>query len=253
MRGGPFYLADVRLLVARVCAQGLSPFPMSDNPSAPTRILAARHLRARAARADRPPSTSPTSASRTWRSPRSIRRAIAERGYTHPTPVQAKAFGPVMEGKDLIVRSKTGTGKTAAFGLPLLEKIPAGRARRCARWSSAPPASWRSRWPQELARPGQAQGRQGRGHLRRRLDEARRRTRCEEGRRSSSARPAASTTTSAARTSSSRAARTSVLDEADEMLNQGFYEEVTRILDQPPEGPAGAALLAPRCRRTSRT
>src|SRR5687768_13565459 len=55
-----------------------------------------------------------------------IRRAIAERGYTHPTPVQAKAFGPVVAGKDLIVRSKTGTGKTAAFGLPLLEKIPAG-------------------------------------------------------------------------------------------------------------------------------
>jgi ATP-dependent RNA helicase DeaD len=52
-----------------------------------------------------------------------IRRAIAERGYTHPTPVQAKAFQPTMEGRDLIVRSKTGTGKTAAFGLPLLEKI----------------------------------------------------------------------------------------------------------------------------------
>jgi ATP-dependent RNA helicase DeaD len=54
-----------------------------------------------------------------------LRRAVAERGYTHPTPVQARAFGPVMEGRDLIVRSKTGTGKTAAFGLPLLEKIPA--------------------------------------------------------------------------------------------------------------------------------
>src|SRR2546422_6090656 len=53
-------------------------------------------------------------------------KAIAERGYTHPTPVQAKAFGPVMAGKDIIVRSKTGTGKTAAFGIPLLEKIPIG-------------------------------------------------------------------------------------------------------------------------------
>src|SRR6218665_1702387 len=54
-----------------------------------------------------------------------LRRGIAERGYTHPTPVQAKAFGPVVAGRDLIVRSKTGTGKTAAFGLPLLEKISA--------------------------------------------------------------------------------------------------------------------------------
>src|SRR6476620_6358084 len=55
-----------------------------------------------------------------------IRKALAERGYVHPTPVQAKAFGPAMEGKDLIVRSKTGTGKTAAFGLPLLEKVKEG-------------------------------------------------------------------------------------------------------------------------------
>ena len=52
-----------------------------------------------------------------------LRRALTERGYLHPTPVQAQAFDPVMQGKDLIVRSKTGTGKTAAFGLPLLEKM----------------------------------------------------------------------------------------------------------------------------------
>src|SRR5687767_12992379 len=55
-----------------------------------------------------------------------IRKAVAERGYVHPTPVQAKAFRPVVEGRDLICRSKTGTGKTAAFGLPLLQRIPAG-------------------------------------------------------------------------------------------------------------------------------
>src|SRR4051812_1388345 len=54
-----------------------------------------------------------------------VLRALAERGYTHPTPVQAKAFKPAFEGKDLIVRSKTGTGKTTAFGLPLLERIDA--------------------------------------------------------------------------------------------------------------------------------
>src|SRR5207244_1881141 len=55
-----------------------------------------------------------------------LRRALTERGYVHPTPVQAKALAPVMEGRDLIVRSKTGTGKTAAFGLPMLEKIAPG-------------------------------------------------------------------------------------------------------------------------------
>jgi ATP-dependent RNA helicase DeaD len=55
-----------------------------------------------------------------------LRRGIAEKGYTAPTPVQAAVLEPILAGKDLIVRSKTGTGKTAAFGIPLLERIPAG-------------------------------------------------------------------------------------------------------------------------------
>src|SRR4030088_1822655 len=55
-----------------------------------------------------------------------LRKGISERGYTSPTPVQAAVFAPILEGKDVIVRSKTGTGKTAAFGIPLLEKIPIG-------------------------------------------------------------------------------------------------------------------------------
>ena len=55
-----------------------------------------------------------------------LRRAISERGYTHPTPVQALAYPKARAGKDLIVRSKTGTGKTAAFGMPLIDSIPLG-------------------------------------------------------------------------------------------------------------------------------
>ena len=55
-----------------------------------------------------------------------LKRGIAEKGYLEQTPVQAAVLQPVLEGKDLIVRSKTGTGKTAAFGIPLLERIPVG-------------------------------------------------------------------------------------------------------------------------------
>ena len=58
-----------------------------------------------------------------------VRRAIAEKGYTKPTPVQARTFKAVREGKDVIVRSKTGTGKTAAFAIPTLERIPDGRRK----------------------------------------------------------------------------------------------------------------------------
>ena len=52
-----------------------------------------------------------------------IQRAIAEVGYTEPTPIQAQSIPLILEGKDVIGRSHTGTGKTAAFGLPAIEMI----------------------------------------------------------------------------------------------------------------------------------
>src|SRR5213082_2409965 len=61
-----------------------------------------------------------------------LRRGIADRGYVQPTPVQAAVIGLILAGKDVICRSKTGTGKTAAFGIPLLERIPAGTRKASA-------------------------------------------------------------------------------------------------------------------------
>lgn len=52
-----------------------------------------------------------------------VRRAIDELGYVHPTPVQLAVFEPATRGKDLVVQARTGTGKTAAFGLPLVDSI----------------------------------------------------------------------------------------------------------------------------------
>ena len=49
--------------------------------------------------------------------------AIKSAGYTTPTPIQAKAIPPQIEGKDLMGSAQTGTGKTAAFILPLLQKL----------------------------------------------------------------------------------------------------------------------------------
>jgi ATP-dependent RNA helicase DeaD len=51
---------------------------------------------------------------------------IAARGYETPTPVQVQAVPPGVAGKDLLVRSKTGTGKTAAFMIPAIARIPDG-------------------------------------------------------------------------------------------------------------------------------
>lgn len=52
-----------------------------------------------------------------------IQRAVAEVGYTEPTPIQAQSIPLILEGKDVIGRSHTGTGKTAAFDLPAIEMI----------------------------------------------------------------------------------------------------------------------------------
>jgi len=163
----------------------------------------------------------------------SIRRAVTERGYLHPTPVQARVFQPMLEGRDLIVRSKTGTGKTAAFGLPLLEMATAssgeveamvlcptrelalqvateisdlGKYKGVSVAAIYGGASMKAQ--EEALEKGAAivVGTPGRiyDHIRRgtlRLDRCKR----------------------------------AVLDEADEMLSQGFFEEVTRILDHLPE------------------
>ncbi len=162
-----------------------------------------------------------------------LRLAIAERGYTKPTPVQTATFRPVRDGKDAIVRSKTGTGKTAAFAIPILERIPDGR-RRPSVLVMCPTRELAIQDAEEFAAlakhrdlsvvavyGGASMGDQlakleagaeivvgtpGRiyDHIRRKslvLDEV----------------------------------IVCCLDEADEMLNMGFFEEVTRILDHLPD------------------
>src|SRR5689334_11712249 len=52
-----------------------------------------------------------------------VRTTLAEMGYVHPTPVQLAVFEPAKRGKDLVVQARTGTGKTAAFGLPIVDYI----------------------------------------------------------------------------------------------------------------------------------
>ena len=55
-----------------------------------------------------------------------ILRALSAENYTHPTPIQAKALPVLLSGRDLLGIAQTGTGKTAAFGLPLLQKLSIG-------------------------------------------------------------------------------------------------------------------------------
>lgn len=57
-------------------------------------------------------------------------RAVAEQGYSSPTPIQARAIPAVLEGRDLLAAAQTGTGKTAAFTLPLLQRLLADAPSR---------------------------------------------------------------------------------------------------------------------------
>ncbi|MHA7849826.1 DEAD/DEAH box helicase [Roseovarius sp.] len=58
-----------------------------------------------------------------------VLKAVEEAGYTDPTPIQAGAIPPALEGRDILGIAQTGTGKTASFTLPMLSLLSRGRAR----------------------------------------------------------------------------------------------------------------------------
>jgi ATP-dependent RNA helicase DDX56/DBP9 len=54
-------------------------------------------------------------------------QAISHLGWSEPTPIQEKAIPLALEGKDILARARTGSGKTAAFCIPVIQKILAGK------------------------------------------------------------------------------------------------------------------------------
>jgi len=162
-----------------------------------------------------------------------IRRGIAERGYTRPTPVQAAVVGPILDGRDVIVRSKTGTGKTAAFGIPMLERIPAGR-RKPSALVMCPTRELALQVADEIAALGKHKDLSvatiyGGASMGEQLD------RLAKGAEIVVGTPGRIYDHIRRGTLKLDEVMVSCLDEADEMLNMGFFEEVTRILDHLPE------------------
>ena len=70
-------------------------------------------------------------------------RVIDELGYKEPTPVQAKAIPPILEGRDMVGSAQTGTGKTAAFALPTLQRLE--KPGNAGPWPWPRLANWPSR------------------------------------------------------------------------------------------------------------
>ncbi len=69
--------------------------------------------------------------------------AVAELNFTEPTPVQQTAIPPALEGRDLQVTAQTGSGKTAAFVLPLLNRLLGDGASRARQLPYYPGYEWR--------------------------------------------------------------------------------------------------------------
>jgi len=164
---------------------------------------------------------------------REVMQAIQELGYEEPTPIQALTIPPLLLGKDVVAQAQTGTGKTAAFVIPIVERIePSNRAvqamvlvpTRELAMQVAEASFALSRFRRIDVLPiygGQAYDRQLRGLRKgvhvvvgtpgRVIDHIRRGTLRLDG------------------------VRTVVLDEADEMLDMGFFEDIEFILEQTPK------------------
>jgi ATP-dependent RNA helicase DeaD len=159
-----------------------------------------------------------------------VLKGVADLGYVTATPVQAITIEPALAGRDLLVRAKTGTGKTAAFCLPMVERAEAG-SRKTQGLVLAPTRELAQQIGEEFTTMakykdvniavlvgGLAMGPQEQQLARgcelvigtpgRILDHVRRGN------------------------LSLGHCRMVCLDEADEMLSMGFYEDVTKILDE---------------------
>src|SRR4026207_1097128 len=154
-------------------------------------------------------------------------------GYEEPTPIQREAIPPLLAGRDLLGQAATGTGKTAAFTLPLLQRI-AHSARRCPSVLTLVPTRELALQGGEAVTPygkelkvsvlpiygGQAIGPQLHA-LRRGVDVI-------------VATPGRALDHIRRKTLQLKTVQTVVLDEADEMLDMGFAEDLDAILEQTP-------------------
>jgi ATP-dependent RNA helicase DeaD len=161
-----------------------------------------------------------------------IRLGLKDLGYLSPTPVQRAVFAPVHEGKDVMVQSKTGSGKTTAFCLPLLAKID-GSARTPQGLVLAPTRELALQVATEAARLGHHAGVRvvtiyGGASMRAQIDAL------HNGANFVVGTPGRVKDLFRQGHLRFENIRFAVLDEADEMLSRGFWDEVTSILDQLP-------------------
>jgi len=160
--------------------------------------------------------------------------ALASLGYEEPTPIQSEAIPPLLAGKDLLGQAATGTGKTAAFALPLLERLGTDRSRAPVALVLVPTRELAVQVSQALHRYGRAMGARvtpiyGGQPITRQLAALSR------GVDIVVATPGRALDHIARGSLKLDELQTVVLDEADEMLDMGFAEDLEAIFDATPD------------------
>jgi ATP-dependent RNA helicase DeaD len=160
--------------------------------------------------------------------------ALTALGYEEPTPIQAEAIPPLVEGRDLLGQAATGTGKTAAFSLPVLQRLGAERGRAPAALVLVPTRELAVQVSEALHKYGRDLGARvlpvyGGAPIVRQLRSL------EAGIDVVVATPGRALDLVQRGSLQLGQVRTVVLDEADEMLDMGFAEDLDAILEETPE------------------
>jgi ATP-dependent RNA helicase DeaD len=159
-------------------------------------------------------------------------QSLTELGYEEPTPIQAETIPPLVRGADLLGQAATGTGKTAAFALPLLQRIKLGGPRPRA-LVLVPTRELAAQVSEAIHKYGRHLGARvlpiyGGAPIVRQIKSL------ERGVDVVVATPGRAIDHLTRRTLDLRDVEVVVLDEADEMLDMGFAEDIETILDQTP-------------------
>ncbi|MBP2636359.1 MAG: cshA 2 [Firmicutes bacterium] len=160
-------------------------------------------------------------------------RALSDMGFEEPTPIQEQAIPLLLEGKDLLGQAQTGTGKTAAFGIPLLENI-GNDTRATLGIVLTPTRELCIQVAEELNKLGQFSRTRtlpiyGGQDIQRQIRSLQRKPQIIV------ATPGRLMDHMNRRTIKLTDIKMVVLDEADEMLNMGFVEDIEKILSATPE------------------
>lgn len=162
-----------------------------------------------------------------------IRRAVDELGFTHPTPVQLAVYEPAVASSDMVVQARTGTGKTAAFGLPLVDRLVDPTRAVPQVLVLGPTRELALQISRELAnltrhKPISCVAIYGGAAMQPQIDALR------AGAQIIVGTPGRVLDHLERGTLATKSLRILVLDESDEMLSMGFLPQITRIMEQLP-------------------